>query len=100
MTREIVLVPAFLTGLLMVSATPAPAMDYCADRAAMVKSLSEKYSESPTAIGQVNGTAVIEVFVSKQGTWTILATGTDGQSCVVSAGEAWELNLAALGDGA
>lgn len=100
MTREMVLLPAFLTSMLMVTASPAPAMEYCAQRAEMVKSLSDKYRESPTAIGQVNGDAVIEVFVSRTGTWTILATGTDGQSCVVSAGENWELNIAALGEGA
>jgi hypothetical protein len=32
----------------------------------------------------------MEVFVSSAGTWTILATRTDGTSCVVSAGEGWE----------
>ena len=100
MNSEIVLVSAFLTSMLMVTATPAPAMEFCADRAAMVKSLSDQYREAPAAVGQVSGKAVIEVFVSQQGTWTILATGTDGQSCVLSAGENWELNVAALGDGA
>jgi hypothetical protein len=100
MLREIVLVPATIGALLAVSPTPASALDFCASRAELVQSLSDKYEESPTAVGQIDGTAVIEVFVSDKGSWTILATGTDGRSCVVSAGEGFELNLAALGDGA
>ena len=33
---------------------------------------------------------ILEVFVSEQGTWTILATDTHGLSCVISAGEGWD----------
>ena len=43
---------------------------------------------------------MVEIFVSDNGTWTILATGTDGKSCVLSAGEGWQINVAALGEGA
>jgi hypothetical protein len=97
MLREMVILPAMLGGLL--AGTPASAMDFCADRGELVKSLTDKFDENPTAVGQVNGSAVIEVFVSEKGSWTILATGTDGRSCVLSAGEGWEINLAALGEG-
>jgi hypothetical protein len=65
-----------------------------------VKSLADKFKENPAAVGQVDASAVVEVFVSETGTWTIIATGTDGKSCVLSAGEGWEINLAALGEGA
>ena len=100
MKREMVLIPALIGGLLTITATPSPAMNFCADRAEMVKSLADKFKENPAAIGQIDGNAVVEVFVSSNGTWTILATGTDGRSCVLSAGEGWEINVAALGDGA
>lgn len=100
MKREMLLFPVMISGLLATSATPSPAMNFCADRAEMVKSLSDKFNENPTAVGQINGDAVVEVFVSDQGTWTILATGTDGKSCVLSAGEGFEFNVAALGEGA
>ena len=99
MKREIVLFPALIGGLLM-TANPAPAQSFCADRGEMVKSLSDKFKENPTAVGQTDGSAVIEVFVSEKGSWTILATDTNGQSCVVSAGEGFEFNVAALGEGA
>ena len=100
MMREIVLFPALLGGLLINAATPATANTFCADRSELVKSLSDKFRENPTAVGQINGDAVVEVFVSRNGTWTIIATGTDGKSCVLSAGEGFEINVAALGEGA
>ena len=100
MKREMVLLPALIGGLLTMTTTPSPATSFCADRTEMVKSLADKFRENPTAVGMINGDAVVEVFVSRDGTWTILATGTDGKSCVLSAGEGFEINVAALGDGA
>jgi hypothetical protein len=82
------------------TAAPSSATTFCAERAEMVKSLTDKFKENPAAVGQINGSAVIEVFVSETGSWTILATGTDGKSCVLSAGENFEINVAALGKGA
>ncbi len=32
----------------------------------------------------------MEIFVSPAGTWTILATGTDGLSCVLAVGEGFD----------
>ena len=100
MKREMVLFPALIGGLLAISATPSTAMNFCADLAEMVKSLSDKFKENPAAVGQINASAVVEVFVSENGSWTILATGTDGKSCVLSAGEGFEINVAAIGEGA
>ena len=74
--------------------------DFCGTRADIVKSLAEQFSESPTAVGMINGNAVMEILASDDGTWTILATSTDGNSCVLSAGEGWEINPAALGEDA
>lgn len=100
MKREMVLLPAMIGGLLTMTATPSPANSFCANRTEMVKSLADKFKENPTAVGQIDGSAVIEVFVSEKGSWTILATGTDGKSCVLSAGDGFQINVAALGEGA
>jgi hypothetical protein len=62
----------------------------CGKRDDMVKSLFSQYREEQRAIGLANQTAIIEVFTSKTGSWTILLTKPDGASCIVSAGEAWE----------
>lgn len=84
-----------LAGLLSSAAFAAPAPDasaetMCGNRNDIVAKLSQYYNENPEAVGLVNNGAVIEVFVSNVGTWTILATGTDGRSCVLSAGEGWD----------
>lgn len=65
-------------------------MAMCGDRGQMVADLEQQFSEQPMAVGQVDSNAVVEIFVSETGSWTIIATGTDGVSCVVSAGEGFE----------
>ena len=62
----------------------------CANRDEMVNTLSSRYREAPRAIGLASPSAIIEVFTSKSGTWTILLTKPDGASCIVSAGDNWE----------
>ncbi|RJT31878.1 hypothetical protein D3227_27930 [Mesorhizobium waimense] len=79
-------------------AAPALAAEQCAARTDMVKALGDKFHESETARGLVNPSVILEVFVSDEGTWTTLATDTQGQSCVIMAGEGWDgaVQVAAL----
>ncbi len=65
-------------------------MSMCGDREQVVAELNQTFSEAPMAVGQVDGNAVVEIFASDEGSWTILATGTDGVSCIISAGEGFE----------
>lgn len=65
-------------------------MAMCGERDQVLAELSTQFKEKPMAVGQVDNNAVVEILVSEAGTWTILATGTDGQSCIVSAGEGFE----------
>ncbi|UVC16655.1 hypothetical protein [Mesorhizobium onobrychidis] len=88
MTR--LMVTTLCVAVAALSAAPATAADQCAPRADMIKALGEKFRENPTALGVVNPNVIVEVFVSDRGTWTILASDTRGQSCVVSVGEGWE----------
>jgi len=63
----------------------------CSTRANVLRQLSNKYSESPTAIGRAENGGVIEVLTSTEGgTWTIIITMPDGTSCMVAAGQDWE----------
>jgi hypothetical protein len=71
-------------------ATPALAQEACAPRDQIVQKLIGDFKEHQQAVGYVNDDAVLEVFVSGNGSWTIIATGTDGNSCVLSAGEDWD----------
>lgn len=73
------------------------AQEACAPREEIVQKLSGDFREQQQAVGIVNDKAVLEVFVSRQGSWTIIATGTDGNSCVLSAGEEWDESR--FGDG-
>ncbi|CAI2932603.1 hypothetical protein [Aminobacter niigataensis] len=47
----------------------------------------------------VGNSAVIEVFVSATGTWTMLMTDVRGRSCIVAAGDGWESTLAVAVNG-
>jgi hypothetical protein len=102
MTRiaPILATAAAATALISFPTATTTAANYCAERTDMIKSLAEQFKENPAAVGIINPSAVIEVFVSEDGSWTILATGTDGKSCVLSAGIGWETNVLAIGEGA
>lgn len=65
-------------------------MNTCGARNEIVQKLSTQFKEAPQSVGVVDQSAVLEVFVSDAGTWTILATGTDGNSCILSAGDGWQ----------
>ena len=71
---------------------PAQAQAQCSARRDLVEQLSAQYGEKPEAIGQVDQQSIVEIFVSDQGTWTILVTGTDGGSCILATGEGWDSN--------
>ena len=62
----------------------------CAKHNQMVGLLSKKYSENPVAMGTVSEDRYMQLFVSLEGSWTILVTKTDGQACIVAAGNNWE----------
>jgi len=63
----------------------------CTQRPNIVGHLAKKFSESPVAIGLSSSGGIIEVFSSEQGgSWTIIITMPDGNSCLMAAGEYWE----------
>ncbi len=62
----------------------------CGDRAKAVAHLEKNYSETPVSIGLASNGAVVEVFASEAGTFTIVMTYPNGLSCMIAAGENWE----------
>ena len=93
----LLLLAAKIGGALLSSSAAHAELPLCGSRIDMIAKLREYFSEVPTAVGVVDETAVIEVFVAHTGTWTILATGTDGHSCVLSSGEGWDSRAAVAG---
>ncbi len=86
-------VPA-LTFLLAVSFIPVSAQPanaaVCSKREKFTSFLAKKYNEVPKAMGLVSNSGMMEVYVSKQGTWSILMTAPNGITCLIAAGNNWQ----------
>ncbi|WP_372885544.1 hypothetical protein [Shimia sp.] len=75
----------------------------CAPREMVVQRLAEGYGETRQSIGLGANNAVVEVFASASGSWTITVTFANGSTCLVASGQAFETLAEALppaGDGA
>jgi len=81
------------------TATSQSNSNVCAPRDDLVSQLDAQFQESQKAVGLLGEQAVMEVFASDQGTWTILTTDTNGTSCIVAAGEGWDDNFRLVGEG-
>ncbi|KFB08735.1 MULTISPECIES: hypothetical protein [Nitratireductor] len=68
----------------------------CAPRDDLVNQLGLQFNESQKAVGMLGAEAVMEVFTSSQGSWTILTTDVNGNSCIMAAGEGWDDNFSTL----
>ena len=89
MTRFVV-ATLLAAAAMTVGAAPAGAAAQCAARADIIKALGDKFHETEAGRGLINPNVVLEIFVSEQGSWTVLASDTKGQSCVLSVGEGWD----------
>jgi len=82
---------AGITCFALVSVSANAAQRMCGERAKINKLLESKYSENPRALGiDGSGKRVFEVYTSKQGTWTVIMTMTNGKSCIMAAGHSWK----------
>lgn len=78
---------------------PAFGQPHCVPRDHVLTHLLKKYQEQPIAMGLANNGGIIEVLVSPDGnSWTIMITMPNQISCIVSAGEGWELIPIKLGE--
>jgi hypothetical protein len=85
---------AALLAVALASPMPAAAdsSPFCAPRQELLKQLSQRYHEAPVALGLSNDGSLIEVLTSEDGsTWTIMVSQPNGASCLIAAGEAWEM---------
>ena len=89
MVRSIWMAAAGAT-CLAASAASAQQM-VCGERQHLVNHLGATYSEAPANLGLDATGSVLEVLTSDKGTWTILVTDPKGVTCVVAAGENWEM---------
>jgi hypothetical protein len=68
----------------------ASASAFCDKRQFITQSLTKDYKEDPVSMGVANTGAVIEIFASENGSWTMVLTKPDGMSCMIAAGSNWE----------
>ncbi len=70
-------------------AQAAPAK--CGDRNKIIKVLRKDYKEAPLAMGlSQKSTEAFEIFTSEKGTWTVMMTMSNGQTCIMAAGHSWQ----------
>jgi hypothetical protein len=68
----------------------AQAAAQCGPHDKITEVLSQRFQENRQSLGLAGRAALIEIFVSTQGTWTMTSTNAQGLTCVVAAGEAWQ----------
>jgi len=67
------------------------AANMCGKRGELVKVLKNKYKEVPVAMGiSQKSTEAFEIYVSTNGSWTVMMTTTSGVTCVMAAGHSWK----------
>jgi hypothetical protein len=67
-----------------------PRRNSCVPHDIAVGQLAEKFNETVVGLGLgKNQQSVVELYVSDNGSWTILVTMTNGISCIAAAGENW-----------
>ena len=61
----------------------------CGPRTDIVKRLADKYQELQVAMGLSVTGNLVEVFVSKEGAFTILLSEPNGRACIATTGHNW-----------
>ena len=83
-----------LIGFLAVPGQAAGAQGPCDQRDAVLGLLADRFQERPVAIGVTSEGNLVEVLTDADGgTWTIIVTSPDGESCLILSGEGWRTTL-------
>ncbi len=94
---------AILATLVTLSCLIAPTalaqQPVCGSHKTVADTLKKRYAETPVSMGVTVGGAVVEIYASPEGTWTLLITQPNGVTCLIAAGKDWE-NLPKLAKGA
>ncbi len=84
---------AMASALIVGAAILAPAAEarsLCVPHDKLVNQLSKRHGEKSVAMGLASNGSLMQVFSSKEGgTWTMVLTKPNGESCIMAAGESW-----------
>jgi hypothetical protein len=80
-----------IAAALVLLSTTAAAQNICAPRNDVVKRLWDRWQEAQITVAMINDGRLLEIFVSKKGSWTAIISDPNGRSCVASAGQEWTI---------
>ncbi len=81
-----------IVALLSAAGISSNAQAACLDRQDAISKLQNRYGEKLSARGLAsNGKAMIELLTSRNGSWTMLITTTDGRTCIFGSGNDWNV---------
>jgi hypothetical protein len=86
---SVILACALCAGV-VTCARGAEAAPACSARAAVIAELRDQFKEEPTGLGMTGNGQVVELLTSEAGSWTLLLTFPNGQSCLIASGHGWE----------
>ena len=70
----------------------AQGQSVCGKRPDIITQLERKYGETRQSVGVQQNRGVVEVYASPEsGSWTIIITDPRGLTCLIAAGEAFEI---------
>lgn len=89
-----------LAGLFVCLPSVVLAQAVCGDRQQILSTIEGRYGEVRIGMGAIDdGSAIYEIYTSPvKRTWTILRTGTDGVTCIMTAGEDYRVIVPLVGD--
>ena len=85
---------AAIGAVMALAVSPVQAQVVCGGHSDLVAGLAQAFQEKQVGYGVVGQKAVIEIYVSASGTWTMLITGVKDRSCILATGDGWENTLA------
>ena len=81
------------------SALSAQAQFICGGHSDLVAGLAQAFQQKQLGYGVVGQSAIVEIYVSASGTWSMLVTDVQGRSCIFATGEGWESTAIAAAQG-
>lgn len=78
---------------------PAQAQFVCGGHSDLVAGLAQAFQQKQIGYGVVGQAAIVEVYVSASGTWSMLVTDVQGRSCIFATGDGWENTVTATTQG-
>ncbi len=93
-------IPLMVLTVLIFSISTVQAEQVCLPRKEAIRQLAKQFKEKPIGRGlSDDGNAMVELFTSEKGSWTIVVTNTKNISCLVASGQSWTAISKILGQG-